>query len=137
MTNKKQSLSTKLLNNLFGSIKKIFNFNEVFISESASNFLFSVKDIKQKSKNLVKSNLELAELHLQNNSFFDAKIRYQIILLIEKNNFDALCGLGFIHARNKKYKKAQFYLQKALKGAKTKEEQEDIKGFLDQCCNTK
>lgn len=73
------------------------------------------QEIKEKSRDLVTTNLELAEIHLRNNNFFDAKIRYKMILKMDQGNFYALAGLGFIYSIKGNPEKALSYFHASLK----------------------
>ena len=89
-----------------------------FFSTKSGEVVYNINEIKQKSKDLTGSNLELAKMHLQNNNLFDAKLRYKIVLKISPNNVEALCGLASIYFIQKKIQKAEEYFEKALPLAK-------------------
>jgi hypothetical protein len=101
-----------------------------FFSTKTGEVAYNINEIRHKSKDLIGSNLQLAETHLQNNNLFDAKLRYKIVLKLDKNNVQALCGLASIYFIQKKLDKAQELLKIALEFA-TEEAREEILELLN------
>ena len=89
-------------------------------------------DAKEKSKNLVETNLKVAEEHIKNNNLYDAILRYKIILRMQKNNFDALYGLSFIYLKLGEFKKAIQYLELSLQYAEDEDMKEEISKTIER-----
>ena len=130
MSQKKKGIFNRMLEPLFEKTEAGFGFVAKEFSTNISNLLLNIKEIREKSKNIIGSNIEVAEEHLKNNNLFDARLRYKIVLMLNKNNFKALCGLGFIAFKHKKYKKAKEYLKNAFLASKTQEEREEADKYL-------
>jgi Flp pilus assembly protein TadD len=92
-------------------------------------------DIKEKSKDLIKTNLEVAHEHIKNNNFFDAKLRYKFILKQDKANFEALSTLGYIYLQEKNFEKAKFFLEKSLESVVNENEKLEIEELLHKIKN--
>lgn len=89
-------------------------------------------DAKEKSKNLVETNLKVAEEHIKNNNLYDAIIRYKIILRMQKNNFDALYGLSFVYLKLGEFKKAIQYLELSKEHTEDENMKEEIAKTIER-----
>lgn len=110
----KKSFVSKHIDSLFSYFQGYSFSITRFVSEKFADFCFFIFQAKEKSKDLVKANLDLAENFIQNNNFYDAKIRYHVVLRLNPNNFVALIGLGFVYIKTNKPKKALQYFELAL-----------------------
>ena len=89
-------------------------------------------DAKEKSKNLVGTNLNVAQEHIKNNNLYDAILRYKIVLRMQKNNFEALYGLSFIYLKLGEFKKAIQYLERSLEQAEDEEMKQEISKTIER-----
>lgn len=108
--NDKQSFVKRSMNRI---ADKIVEFKGFARSSFSSAILFSITS-REKLKNVVKVNLDLAALHFQNNRLTDAKLRYWIVTKLDKGNFDAIVGLGYINYIQKNYIIALSWFRQAL-----------------------
>lgn len=93
-----------------GGIFRLWNYINSGITKLVDLFF----EAREKSKDLVGTNLQIAETHIQNNHLYDAIIRYKIILRMDKKNFQSMYGLGFVYFKLKNFKKSLQYLNLAL-----------------------
>jgi Tfp pilus assembly protein PilF len=122
----------KQIDAAFNYITKFFFIIVNFFASKSGEVAFQVSEIRAKSKDLVGTNLQLAEEHLKNNNFFDAKLRYKIVLRMEKTNFEALFGLGYIALLEKKLEKAEEYFNKALQYAPNEQEKNGVLSSIEK-----
>ncbi len=101
-----------------------------FVMHSVSGFVAGMYEVRDKSKDLVQTNILVAEGHLKNNNIFDANLRYNIVLKLDKYNFEALYGLGYIAFLRRKYQKSWQYLQMAFKSATNNDQKQQVGRIL-------
>lgn len=85
-----------------------------YINQEISKLVFLFYDAREKSKNLVATNLIVAQNHIINNNLYDAILRYKIILRMDKNNVEAFYGLGFVYHQLGDFKTAISYLERGI-----------------------
>lgn len=118
-------------------VRKVFSYLEDFLHTSAgfarnkvSEGIVMINDIKAKSKDLINTNLEVARLHIRNNNLTDAKFRFKIVLRMQKNNFSANLGLGFLYLLEGKKEKSLKYYQLALENCTEEGRRKEIKDII-------
>ena len=75
-------MKSKMLENLremFSNLKRDYK-------NAIANFKAELGVVREKFKDLEKTNLDLAKLHFEKRNFFDAKFRCYIVLYINKRN---------------------------------------------------
>ena len=122
-------LSSKI-NFLFSLLGKLFIVSAQVSALKLADLISKFHDVREKSKNLVETNLDVAEEHLKNNNFFDAKLRYRIVLKMDPANLKAMMGLGFIFLSEKDEEKAKYFFTKALETDITEKERALIESIL-------
>jgi Tfp pilus assembly protein PilF len=115
----------------FEKIAESISFVVHFFTTKSGELIYEFTEMKRKSKNLVQTNLDLAREHLQNNNIFDAKLRYKLVLKLDKMNFEALFGLGFIYFTQKNFYKSKANLSKALEICSNEEAKGEILKMLE------
>jgi tetratricopeptide (TPR) repeat protein len=68
----------------------------------------------KKLRNLEKTNYELGLYHLKEKNYFDAAMRFKLVLLLNKNNIEAMTALSDTYIKQGYYKKALRSLQNIL-----------------------
>lgn len=129
-------LSSKI-NFLFSLLGKLFIVSAQILALKFADLISKFHDVREKSKNLLETNLDVAEEHLKNNNFFDAKLRYRIVLKMDPTNLKAMMGLGFIFLSEKDEEKAKYFFNKALEGEITEKERAEIESILFEINNKK
>jgi uncharacterized protein HemY len=135
MKKRKDSFISKKIDLLFNIIGKFLFRTSLFASKKTAEAVSIYFDIKEKSKDLIKTNLEVAEEHIKNNNFFDAKLRYKFILRKDKTHFEALSKLGYLYLREKNFEKAKFFLEKSLESVIDSSEKLEIESLLEKIKN--
>jgi uncharacterized protein HemY len=125
----------KKIDLLFDIIGKGLLRTYIFASTKTAEAVSIYFDIKEKSKDLIKTNLEVAQEHIKNNNFFDAKLRYKFILRKDKTHFEALYALGYLYFQEKKLEKAKFFLEKSLESVVDKNDKLKIESLLEKIKN--
>lgn len=137
MKKRNNGFLSKKIDLAFSFIINAFVKITIFLSGKTGELFAFAKDVKEKSKDLIKTNLEVAEEHVMNNNLFDAKLRYKFILRMDKQNFQALSLLGYIYFKEKKLQKSLFYLEKSLPFVPNQEEKQEISEMIEKIKNMK
>ena len=113
MQNNNKGLFRPAFDMLFGKISLVFSaFSDLFQDGFVNMVSLFIKS-KDRSKNIIGTNLELASMHFKNGNYFDARLRYWIVTKFDKKNFDGYLGLAYVFYVQNKYSKAIEYFTKA------------------------
>lgn len=132
---KKQSIFAKPVSSIFN--KATFYTRQIFHDTSLrfTDLVIYLYKVKEQSQDIIETNLKVAEQHLQNNNIFDAKLRYKIVLKMDKNNFDALYGLGFIAFKKGDYDNALHYFDLSKQNAANLANDIEAQNAIDEVQN--
>lgn len=93
---------------------------------------FFIRDAKTSYKNLYENNMNLALFHQKNGNILDAKLRYTIAHLFNKQHPEPLLGLAEIAIQNKKNQRAVKYFTKALPLITNREHKKQIEYIIHE-----
>ena len=138
MAKKSKGVISKMLDPLFEKTKEGIGVLFKYFYINSSNVLLTIRDVREKSKDLdgvsVLRSKQYKEYSKQvfTKNLFDAKLRYNVILKLDKKNFKALCGIGFIALKKKHYTTAIEYFKNAFLISTSESEKLEAEAYLIQ-----
>jgi hypothetical protein len=115
-----------------GSIKSNAQSSANLFTNGIASVKFFIRDARNSYKNLYENNMNLALFHQKNGNILDAKLRYAIAHLFNKNHPEPLLGLAEIAIQKKKNKKAVKYFTKALPLITNREHKKQIEYIIHE-----
>ncbi|AIL65190.1 biotin biosynthesis protein BioC [Rickettsiales bacterium Ac37b] len=100
-----------MLDHKTNKIKSMWN----YIYKFYLDYMGSIQVIIEKLKNLPETNYKLGLFHLRKGNIYDAKLRFKIVLLLNKNHLMACYKLGYCYLVMGHTKKAAQYFVNCLK----------------------
>lgn len=115
-----------------GNIKSNAKSSVNLFTNGIASVKFFIRDAKASYKHLYENNMNLALFHQKNGNNLDAKLRYTIAHLFNKQHPEPLLGLAELAIQKKKNKKAIKYFTQALPLVTNKEQRKQIEYIIHE-----